>query len=497
MSPHVNILVVDDQIGELNSPHQRSFLRAYARPPFGFYFESCFSSGHYDPGRAVSVLHDHPETDLVLLDLKFGCEDDRLGYAILPLLTAQFPAVPVLMMSSVDRDIESLGRCLEDGAVGFVAKNQKPDAFARSIDLALAIARSHVLLGQSAPLRRLRRQAARLSPYDQIPVLIVGERGTGKDRVARYIHSSGPRSNGPFVAVNCAAIPESLIESELFGAEKGAYTGANTTRIGYVERAEHGILFLDEIGNMALNAQAKLLHVLQDKTYRRVGVSEVELKADIQLVCATNVEPDTLIRQGKLREDFYDRVAAVTISTPALRECISDLPVLANHFLREIGLKGKKRLSRPAVEAMKKYSWPGNIRELRRVIQEAVVCSEQFTEIAVEHLLPAMSNKTRHMLASTPSLPLYDSQLPNDPALWSRERLLPELRMAVEAKRRIYAYKGTQWKAEFMRLMYPEYKAANAKGFSDLIRRLTNGPWGFREARNDLEISALIRELES
>jgi DNA-binding NtrC family response regulator len=495
MPPAVRILVIDDQIGEANSPHQRSFLRAFAYPPFEFHFESCAADGLHHASKAVQALHDHPETDLVLLDIKFGSEDDRLGYNILPLLTAQFPAIPVLIMSSVDRDIESLGRCLEDGAVGFVTKDQKPEAFQKAIDQALTIAHSHVLLGQSPPLRELRRQAARMSPYDQIPVLVVGERGTGKDKVARYIHHSGPRSHGPFVAVNCAAIPESLVESELFGAEKGAYTGALATRIGYLERAKGGVLFLDEIGNMALSAQAKLLRVLQDRTFRRVGVSEEELTADIQLICATNVEPDVLIRQGKLREDFYDRVAAVTISTPPLRECISDLPGLANHFLREIGLKEKKRLSRQALQAMMEYSWPGNMRELRRVIQEAVVRSEQSVEITLEHLPPAISKKGRSMVTSTPGTTFDDSRLPEDAAQWPRERLLFELRMAVEAKLRIQQYKGKQWKAEFMRLMYPECKAANAKGFNDLIRRLTKGPWGLPQSADDDVLGSLLDEL--
>lgn len=334
-----HILVIDDQIGVANGPHQRSFLRAYAHPPFEFQFESCSTGTGYDSAKAVRALHEHADTDLVLLDIKFGNEDDRLGYKILALLTGQFPAVPVLIISSMDRDIESLGRCLEDGAIGFVTKDQKPEDFQKMVERVLAIARSHVLLGQCAPLRNLRRQAARLSPYDQIPVLIVGERGTGKDKVARYIHHSGPRSHGPFVALNCAAIPESLVEAELFGAEKGSYTGSVATRVGYLERAKGGVLFLDEIGNMVLAAQAKLLRVLQDRTYRRVGVSEEELTADVQLICATNVEPDVLIHEGKLREDFYDRVAAMTIATPALRDCISDLPELAKYFLRELGVE--------------------------------------------------------------------------------------------------------------------------------------------------------------
>lgn len=490
----VHILMIDDQIGKTNSPHQRSFIRAYSRLPMIFQFESCASEASFDLSKAVQALRDHPETDLVLLDIKFGSSDDRLGYKILPLLTSQFPAVPVLMMSSVDRDVESLGRSLEDGAVGFVSKDLKPEALQKVISQTLAMARSHVLLGQSALLRELRRKAAQLSPYDQIPVLIVGERGTGKDGVARYIHHSGPRSQGPFIAVNCAAIPETLIETELFGAEKGAYTGADTTRIGYLERAKDGVLFLDEIGNMSLTVQTKLLRVLEDRTFRRIGVSKEELPADFQLVCATNVEPELLIREGKLREDFYDRIAAVTVHTPLLRECITDLPELANHFLNELGLKEIKTLSRAALQAMKGYDWPGNMRELRRTIQSAVVRSEQCSEITLDHFPEVISKKFK-------SIPRKEasgvSPLPDDTAQWPRERLLYELRMAVEARRRIQAYKGGQWKSEFMRLMYPECMAANAKGFNDLIRRLTKGPWGDPVVTQDDELRQYLKELQA
>lgn len=491
------ILVIDDQIGEPNSVHQKSFLRAYGRLPFQFSFETCAVSGRYKAEKAIQSLKENPDTDLVLLDIKFGANDDRLGYKILPLLTSQFPSVPVLILSSVDRDIESLGRCLEDGAVGFISKSQTTDSFQKAIEQALAIAHSHVLLGQSGPLRELRRQAARLSPYDQIPVLIVGERGTGKDAVARYIHHSGPRNQGPFVAVNCAAIPETLIESELFGAEKGAYTGASTTRIGYLERARGGVLFLDEIGNMALSAQATLLRVLQDKKFRRVGVTEEELTADIQLICATNVEPAVLIREGRLKEDFYDRIAAVTIQTPPLRDCISDLPELAGHFLYELDLKEKKTISAEAMKALQGYSWPGNMRELKRTIQSAVVLSEQSGKITPAHLPSNVLKKNISNGYASNGSNSIPSLLPDDPAQWARERLLVELRMAVAAKKRIQGYKGNLWKAEFMRQMYPECRAANAKGFNDLLRRLTKAPWGDPSFADDKEMRLLIEELQA
>ena len=497
MESKSKILIVDDQIGAQGGIHQKAFLRAYGGLPCEFSFESCENGGAYTAEKAIKALRENPYTDLVLLDIKFGKDDEQLGYEILPALTAQFPSVPVLVMSSVDRDIESLGRCLEDGAVGFVTKDLKPDAFKRAIERAMAVARAHVLHGQSASLRELRRQAARLSPYDQIPVMIVGERGTGKERVARYIHHNGPRSSGPFVAVNCAGLAESLLEAELFGAEKGAYTGATVTRIGYLERANHGVLFLDEIGNMPMATQAKLLRALQDKSFRRVGVSEAELTSDFQVVCATNVEPTELIAKGRLREDFYDRIAAVTVRTPPLRECREDIPELVNHFLRELGLQKKKRLSSAVLRALSDYSWPGNVRELSRVLQQAVVFAENARVIEMVHLpdkyRPAAARAVKRAVENGSPETVA---LAGDPSGWPRERLLGELRLCVEAKYRIQRYKGKQWKAEFMRLMYPDCKAQNAKGFNDLIRRLTKGPWGLHNWTRDPSISALLNELQ-
>jgi len=497
METKSKILVVDDQIGMQGSLHQKAFLRAYGGLPFEFSFESCENGRAYAAERGIDTLRENPDTDLVLLDIKFGKDDELLGYEILPMLTAQFPSVPVLVMSSVDRDIESLGRCLEDGAVGFVTKDLKADAFERAIKGAVSVARSHVLLGQTAPLRELRRQAARLSPYDQIPVMIMGERGTGKERVARYIHHNGPRSSGPFVAVNCAGLSESLLEAELFGAEKGAYTGATSTRIGYLERANHGVLFLDEIGNMPLSTQAKLLRALQDKSFRRVGVSEAEITSDFQVICATNVDPAELVAEGRLREDFYDRVAAVAVKTPPLRDCREDIPELGNHFLRELGLQNKKRLSSQVLRTFNDYVWPGNVRELNRAVQQAVVLSENARVIELAHLPdkyrpPALKSIKRNAANGISAIVI----LADDPSTWPRERLLSELRLCVEAKVRIQRYKGKQWKAEFMRLMYPHCKAQNAKGFNDLIRRLTKGPWGMQDWTTDQSLSALLKELQ-
>jgi two-component system response regulator HydG len=356
------------------------------------------------------------------------------------------------------------------------------------------MAHSHVLIGKCPALRELRRQAARLSPYDQIPVVIVGERGTGKERVARYIHHNGPRREEPFVAVNCAAVPEALIEGEFFGAEKGSYTGPTSRRTGYFERAHGGLLFLDEIGDMPLTTQAKLLRVLQDGTYRRIGSSEEELKADFQLVCATNIDPVELFGKGRLREDFYDRIAVVTVRTPPLRECKSDIPELGDHFLRQLGLTNKKRFSSAALDAFAAFDWPGNARQLQRAIQEAVVRSEDSRLISPDYLPTFLRPKSTTRGPRVPQC-AHALALPEDPSEWSRARLLAEIELAIEGKRRVQVYKGRQWKAEFMRLMYPYCKAANAKGFDDLIKRLTQGPWGYPHSKKDRQLTRFLEEL--
>jgi transcriptional regulator with PAS, ATPase and Fis domain len=325
----------------------------------------------------------------------------------------------------------------------------------------------------------------------------VGERGTGKERVARYIHQNGPRSEQPLVAVNCAAIPESLMESEFFGSEKGAYTGATSRRTGFFERAHGGLLFLDEIGDMSLTTQAKLLRVLQDGTYRRIGCSEEELKADFQLVCATNADMEDLLAKGTIREDFFDRIAAVTVRTPPLRECRDDIPELAAHFLRQLGLDGKKRLEQDTLEILVDFEWPGNVRQLQRVLQESVVRSEDSDAIEPQHLPDMLRFRESLDHTNEGPHPITLQSLPSNPNDWSRTRLQYEIELILAAKQHVQAYKGQQWKAEFMRLMYPHCKAANAKGFTDLIKRLTQGPWGDPDWIKDPELQRMIESVDS
>jgi DNA-binding NtrC family response regulator len=489
VATNLAVLVIDDQLGVAGSLQQKGFFRNYEQLPYSFIFESCAVDDQYEPGRALEAVEREDGIAIVLLDLKFG-SDDLLGLRILEMLSQRYPSLPVLIMSGAERDVETLGRCLEGGAVGFVEKHRSPEYLRGAIERAFSLVHSHLILGQTPPLRELRRQAARLSPYDQIPVLILGERGTGKERVARYIHDSGPRRLGPFVPINCAAVPEGLFEAEFFGAEAGAYTGAKTRRIGYLERAHGGTLFLDEVGLLPLAMQAKLLRVLQERSFNRLGSSGSEVSSNFQLVSATNVDPQVLVAEGRMREDFFDRIAAVPVRTPPLRDCLADMPLIASHFLTRL-VGDKKTLAPETIDALRRYEWPGNVRELQRVLQEAVVRSEDASALLVSHLPPHLRSSGQAAAGSTSA-----DTAARDTDDWVRRRLLAELRIAIEAKRDIERYKGRHWKAEFMRKVYPLCRAQNAKGLSDLIRRLTKGPWGDPKAARDPELGPLITELE-
>jgi DNA-binding NtrC family response regulator len=234
------------------------------------------------------------------------------------------------------------------------------------------------MVGQSESMRTIFAMLRQVAPTTA-PVLITGESGTGKELVARAIHALSKRSNYPFIAVNCAALPETLIESELFGHEKGSFTGAVERRIGCIEMAESGTLFLDEIAEMPVSMQAKLLRVLEDFRYRRIGGKQ-ELKADVRILCATNRNPKTAIAEGKFREDLFYRLGVFHIELPPLRERISDLPVLAAALLDRLNEKHGTKvvdIDRAALSELKSRHWEGNIREFRNVLERAVILANQ------------------------------------------------------------------------------------------------------------------------
>ncbi len=262
-----------------------------------------------------------------------------------------------------------------------------------------------VLVGQSPAMLDVYRMIARVAP-STATVLVLGESGTGKEVVARAIHAAGARSSGPFITVNCAAIPENLLESELFGHEKGAFTGAVTRRAGRFEMAVGGTLFLDEIADMSLALQAKILRAVQEREIERVGGGE-SIPVDVRLIAATNRDLREAIDEGKFREDLYYRLSVVVVNLPRLVERGSDLLLLTSYYIREFATrygKGQMTISESALDVLRRHSWVGNVRELRNVIERAVIIASDGV-LRVEHLPEELRNSPRE------PAPSGDSQL--------------------------------------------------------------------------------------
>ena len=326
----------------------------------------------------------------VVTDLKLP---GASGHQVLDAAREVDPNVPVILMTAYGTVEDAVG-AMKRGAFDFLAKPVDPDHLV--LLLSRAVERKSLLeenlllkkefaeqlgfpriIGEARGLVEATRHIQKAAPTDAT-VLILGESGTGKELFARAVHQLSPRKAGPFVAINCAAIPETLLENELFGHEKGAYTGASSAKAGRVEMADRGTLFLDEIGDLGAALQAKLLRVLQDKTFERVGGTRT-LKVDTRVVAATNRDLRRDVASGRFREDLYFRLAVVTVSIPPLREREDDLPALAEHFLekfrRELA-RERLRFSDAASAALRAHRWPGNVRELENAIERAAILAD-------------------------------------------------------------------------------------------------------------------------
>ena len=405
------ILVVDDE------PLLREFLEdAFRRKGYGV----VLAASAADALRAIGA--DPP--DVVLLDIRMKGRD---GLDLLPDLRRRCPDTPVIMMTG-HATVEAAIQAMRAGAFDFLTKPFSADTIELAVGRALAVGalrrensdlRSrlslqeslNVLIGRSRAMENLRASIRLVAPT-RSTVLITGESGTGKELVARAIHEGSPRHQATFIKINCAAVPAGLLESELFGHERGAFTGATGRARGRFEQADGGTLLLDEISEMEPALQPKLLRALQEREFYRVGGS-VPLSVDVRVLATSNADLKARVREGSFREDLYYRLEVVPLRVPPLRERREDVPVLAEHFLallREEVSRPSLRLGRRAGERLLQHEWPGNVRELRNAIERAVIlCSGE--ELEPQHfVLDGMEGSMGDFPMSPPGDTLWERE---------------------------------------------------------------------------------------
>jgi DNA-binding NtrC family response regulator len=367
------ILIVDDEPG--------------ARQSLEVILEDDYQVLAAENGREALEIFRKESIDLILLDVHMP---DMDGLAVLRKIKEQDEEIDVIMVSALNQARKAVD-AIKLGAYDYITKPYEPEDILSTVNRVISKQKLY------KELDFLRREVEESRGFDQIVsqtktmqeifqlikkvaytstnIMITGESGTGKELIARSIHRQGNRRDGPFVAINCAAIPSELMESEMFGHEKGAFTGAHIRTIGKFEYANGGTLFLDEISVLRSDLQAKLLRVLQEREIERIG-SNKPIKVDIQVISATNTNLEDAVIQGKFRQDLYFRINVVPISIPPLRERREDIPLLAKHFLNKFNTAFNKKIpgfTEKAMDALTKYHWPGNIRELENLIERIVV----------------------------------------------------------------------------------------------------------------------------
>jgi nitrogen regulation protein NR(I) len=368
------LLIVDDEPNVLYS-----FDRAFAQDQIEI---RCVETG----ADAVDAV-DADRPDAVVLDVRLPDMSGLDVFEQIQSLDARLPVIFVTAHSTTDTAINAMKR----GAFEYLLKPVDIHELRELVHKALEISRlRHVpavfeseasgpagvdqIVGRSKPMQEVYKTVGRVAPED-VTVLILGESGTGKELIARAIYHHSERSNKPFLAINCAALPETLLESELFGHERGAFTGAERRRIGKFEQADGGTLFLDELGDMSPATQAKVLRILQDGRFERVGGNET-IPTDVRVIAATNQDLETRITRGEFRQDLLYRLNGFTIRLPPLRERLEDLPLLIDHFLTQAQQEAGRptlQLANETLALLESYNWPGNVRELQSVIKYAVV----------------------------------------------------------------------------------------------------------------------------
>jgi two-component system nitrogen regulation response regulator GlnG len=416
-----SLLVVDDEPGIL-----LAFRRAYRDRALEVLTAETAGAG-------LTLAQTH-RPDVVILDIQLPDMTGLEALQQLRQIDARCPVIFITGKSTTDTAIEAM----KLGAFEYLLKPLELPQLRQIIDRALAISRMmHVpavvaegetvddradaIIGRCAAMQEVYKAIGRVAGQD-VPVLITGESGTGKELVARALYQHSRRSTGRFLAMNCAAIPEPLLESELFGHERGAFTGADRQRIGKFEQCAGGTLFLDEVSALSPLAQSKMLRLLQEKTFERLGGNET-IHGDVRLLAASNQDLGDQVNQGRFRQDLYYRLSVFTIHLPPLRERGDDLSLLVHHYLRRFNRELDRQVeavSPPALEALKKYTWPGNVRELQNILKQALL------HTTGPVLIPDFLPRAVYELETT-------SLLPPSPAEESLEHLIDEkLRLPAE-----------------------------------------------------------------
>ncbi len=401
-----NILILDDE------------------PNYLLILEALLSESGYsvtalsDPEMGLAYLEES-EVDVVITDMKMP---KLSGQDVLEHVRKNYAHVPVLIMTAYG-SIEAAVEAMKLGAFDYIQKPFSNDELLLSVTKAVKLAKAqqqylllhealedryglHQIIGKSRPMARLLEMVHKAAP-SKSTVLITGESGTGKELVARAMHFASQRKNGPFISVNCMALNPGVLESELFGHEKGSFTGAVAQKRGRFELAHEGTLFLDEVGELSPDLQVKLLRVLQERTFERVGGSK-EIEVDIRLVAATNKDLLEAVAAGEFREDLFYRLNVVQLQMPPLRERREDIPLLASHFVKKYAADNEmpeKSFSAEAMDFLSGYEWPGNVRQLENIVERCMVMAAGRT-IGVEDLPPEIKNEEAQFKSAVDLLPV-------------------------------------------------------------------------------------------
>ncbi len=385
-----------------------------------------------DLGAARRFLGEHA-VDLCLTDMRLPDGD---GIDLVRWIGEHHPQMPVAVITA-HGNMETAVEALKAGAFDFVSKPVDLKVLRRLIEAALKLEASdpgnderssgqekNLILGQSKAIEHIRKMVKKLA-RSQAPVYISGESGTGKELAARMIHLQGPRKDGEFVAVNCGAIPQELMESEFFGHKKGSFTGAATDKLGLFQTASGGTLFLDEVADLPLHMQVKLLRAIQEKSVRPVGAQK-EAQADVRIISATHKNLAQMVDDGQFRQDLFYRINVIQLHIPPLRERPEDIPVLTQHVLKRVAQRNETPAPVISPEAMRKlqlHPFPGNVRELENLLERAVTLAEGDTIEQHELLLPAADTPSGAEEAASPALPIH-SQLPLEEQMENIERAI-------------------------------------------------------------------------